>query len=262
MKKAMNRKIVLLLGLCLVLSFAMLTGCGSKKAAAAAGPTDFAFDSETGEFSFNGIGNADYYTVWVLAVDDAGKEAASYVAASQRLTGTDKIIGSVDISALAYGGYNVKLLTFLEGDADTPDPVVEAISVTGKLSTPEFKYVQDGTTATVTLGKDTLTTYNENEKFTDINVNIYDGSGSVVSTETITNADLVATQMGPFKNYSAEKAITLDEGTYQISLMAAGDGEYAEASDESEKIQLVVASGAASEGKTSGYTESNGMPGQ
>ena len=62
--------------------------------------------------------------------------------------------------------------------------------------------------------------------------------------------------MGPFMNYSCEKELTLDEGTYQISLTAMGDGKYAEASDESEKIDLVVTAGAASEGKTSGYAES------
>lgn len=64
--------------------------------------------------------------------------------------------------------------------------------------------------------------------------------------------------MGPFMNYSCEKELTLDEGTYQISLTAMGDGKYAEASDESEKIDLVVTAGAASEGKTSGYAESQG----
>lgn len=55
-------------------------------------------------------------------------------------------------------------------------------------------------------------------------------------------------------NYSCEKEISLDEGTYQISLTATGDGKYAEASDESEKLDLVVAAGTTSEGYTSGYT--------
>lgn len=85
-------------------------------------------------------------------------------------------------------------------------------------------------------------------------LNIYDADGNVVSTETITGDDLVGTQMGAFMNYSCEKEISLDEGTYQISLTAIGDGKYAEASDESEKLDLVVAAGTTSEGYTSGYT--------
>lgn len=85
-------------------------------------------------------------------------------------------------------------------------------------------------------------------------LNIYDADGNVVSTETITGDDLVGTQMGAFMNYSCEKEISLDEGTYQISLTATGDGKYAEASDESEKLDLVVAAGTTSEGYTSGYT--------
>ena len=40
--------------------------------------------------------------------------------------------------------------------------------------------------------------------------------------------------------------------------IAERDGKYAAASDESEKIDLVVAAGAASEGKTSGYVASEG----
>ena len=138
------------------------------------------------------------------------------------------------------------------------EPSVVEFGLSGKLTAPEFMYTQEGTTVKVTLFADTLTLYNESEKFTDLSVNVYDTEGNIASTETITKDDLVGTQMGPFMNYSCEKELTLDEGTYQISLTALGDGKYAEASDESEKIDLVVTAGAASEGKTSGYAESQG----
>lgn len=215
------------------------------------------FDGATGDFSFTGEDGVEYYTIWVYSVDDEGNEGDSYVTASQRLTGTGEITGNVDISTLPYGEYHAKLNTFMTSGSN-PDPSVVEFGVSGKLTAPEFMYTQDGTTVKVTLFADTLTLYNESEKFTDLSVNVYDTEGNIASTETITKDDLVGTQMGPFMNYSCEKELTLDEGTYQISLTAMGDGKYAEASDESEKIDLVVTAGAASEGKTSGYAESQG----
>jgi|GEM_PF-363389 len=221
----------------------------------------FSFDSETGDFSFTGSEEVAYYTVWVYEIDADGVEAESYSAASSRLTGSGEITGNVDISTLAFGKYNVKLMTFNESGTN-PDPVVNEFSVSGKLSAPEFMYAQDGTTVTVTLYSDTLTLYNESEMFTDIDINIYDEAGTLIQTETITDADLTATQMGPFLRYSCEKGITLEAGTYQIGLTAKGDGDLASVSDESEKLSLVVADGLSSEGMTSGYiVEEGGMEG-
>ncbi len=245
----------------MVLSFAMPTlgGTGTENEATGAETTEvsntagFTFDETTGDFSFEGEDGADYYTIWVYSVDDDGNESDSYVAASQRLTGTGEITGNVDISALPYGEYHAKLNTFMTSGSN-PEPSVVDFGVSGKLTAPEFMYTQDGTTVKVTLFADTLTLYNESEKFTDLTVNVYDTDGNVVSTETITGDDLIGTQMGPFMNYSCEKDLTLEEGTYQISLTAAGDGKYAAASDESEKLDLVVVAGATSEGYTSGYT--------
>ena len=259
--KASQYAMAVLSVLLMVLSFAMPTlgGTGTENEATGAETTavsntaGFTFDEATGDFSFEGEDGVDYYTIWVYSVDDDGNESDSYVAASQRLTGTGEITGNVDISALPYGEYHAKLNTFMTSGSN-PEPSVVDFGVSGKLTAPEFMYTQDGTTVKVTLFADTLTLYNESEKFTDLTVNVYDTDGNVVSTETITGDDLVATQMGPFTNYSCEKELTLDEGTYQISLTAAGDGKYATASDESEKIDLVVAAGAASEGYTSGYT--------
>ena len=129
-----------------------------------------------------------------------------------------------------------------------------------KLSTPEFKYTQDGTSVTVTLWSDSLTTYNEKELFTDLEIQIYDENGEIVQTDTITEDDLIATAMGPMTSYSCEKEITVEAGEYKISLTAKGDGNLAEASDESEQVELIVAEGADSEGQTENYVESQGGP--
>lgn len=214
----------------------------------------FTFDSSTGAFAFTGDDTAEYYTVWVYAVNDAGEEEGEYVAASSRLSGRGEITGEVDVSALAFGTYHANLNTFAASGSN-PHPISVEFTLGGKLSVPEFKYVQDGTNVTITLFSDTLTTYNERELFADIDINIYDANGEVVQTETITDADLVESLMGPMTSYSCEKTISVKTGEYQLSLTAKGDGNLAEVSDESEKIDLVVKDGASSEGMTSGYSE-------
>lgn len=219
----------------------------------------FAFDAATGDFSFQASGSADYYTVWVYALDEDGQEGESYVAASSRLSGDGEITGNVDVSGLPFGDYHANLIEF-QSEGESSEPAVQSFVVSGKLSVPEFKYVQDGTAVTITLYSDTLTTYSERELFADIDINLYDENGESVQTETITSADLIATAMGPMTSYSCEKTITLEAGKYKISLTAKGDGTVAEASDESEQLDLVVADGAQTEGATSGYVETEGGP--
>lgn len=221
----------------------------------------FTFDETTGEFAFIGNAETDYYTIWVYALDEEGNEEGSYVAASSRLSGDGEITGTVDISSLPFGNYHANLLAF-QSDGSNAEPIIQEFSVTGKLSAPEFKYTQDGTSVKITLYSGTLTIYNEKELFTDIDINIYNEKGEVVKTETIVDTDLVASAMGPMTSYSCEKNILLDAGTYEISLVAKGDGKLAEASDESEKLELIVSDGTSTEKMTSGYVEEsahNGM---
>ena len=52
-----------------------------------------------------------------------------------------------------------------------------------------------------------------------------------------------------------DKALTLDAGTYQITLTAIGDGGSVEDSDASETLTVTVADGTTSEVMTSGYVE-------
>lgn len=219
----------------------------------------FNFDGATGDFTFTADEGVDYYTVWIFALDAEGNESGNYVAASSRLTGTGEISGNVDVSQLAFGDYHAKLNAFSE--STTNEPLTVTFTVSGKLSTPQFKYTQNGTELTITLDSTTLTTYNEKEMFGDIAINIYNENGESISTETITEADLQAQAMGPMVSYTCEKTITLEAGTYQISLTAQGDGQGAEASDESEKLNVTVIDGTTTEGQTSAYTEQQGGPG-
>lgn len=222
--------------------------------------TDFRFDETSGDFSFEGQDGISYYTVWVYTVDEEGNLGDSYVTASGRLTGTGEISGNVDVSELAYGQYQAVLNAFAESGSN-PEPEKIGFTVSGKLSTPEFMYTQDGTDVTITLFSDTLSTYNTKEMFTIIDVNIYGEDGALVKTETITKDELSVTMMGPFTNYTCEKTITLEEGNYQISVSAEGN-DVVTASDESEKLDIEVKGGATSEGSTSGYVvqEGGGMP--
>ena len=219
----------------------------------------YTFDGTTGDFLFTGSADVDYYTVWVYELDDEGNEGSNYVAASSRLTGEGEISGNVDISGLPFGNYHANLLTF-QSDGNSAKPVVQTFDVSGKLSIPEFKYTQDGTSVTVTLWSDSLTAYSEKELFTDIEIRIYDESGEIVQTETISEEDLIATAMGPMMSYSCEKEITVETGEYKISLTAKGDEDLAEASDESEQVELTVADGTESGGQTANYVESEGGP--
>ena len=233
------------------------SGTGADSSTTGENSNGFSFDGSTGDFSFTGDESAEYYTVWVYSVDAEGNESDSYVAASSRLTGTGEITGNVDVSELAFGTYHANLNTFASSGTN-PDPVSVEFTVSGKLSTPEFKIAQDGTNVTITLFSDTLTTYNEKEMFNEIGISICDESGAEVSTDTITTDDLQSSVMGPMTSYSCEKALTLDPGTYQISLTAKGDGGSIEDSDESEKLTVTVADGATSEVMTAGYVEQEG----
>lgn len=166
----------------------------------------YTFDGMTGDFTFTGSADADYYTIWVYALNEEGEEADSYVAASSRLTGDDEISETVDISGLPFGDYHADLLAF-QSDGNNSDPIVQEFIVAGKLSVPEFKYTQEGTSVTVTLYSGTMMTYNENELFGGIDINIYDENGEAVQTEKITETDLIASAMGPMTSYSCEKRL-------------------------------------------------------
>lgn len=258
MKKLLKQSFSLLLSLCMVLSFLLLAGCSKKEAAVVAQPTDFSFDTTSGQFTFTGVENSQYYTVWVNAVGEDGTEAKEYSTASSRIKGTGSLSGKVNIIGLPFGTYHAKLITFVDTETyKAPEPVVTSFDVIGKLDNPEFMAAQDGTKVTVTLSNDSLSAYNTKQKLTSWTINVYDASNTAVATETVKKEDLTMKQMGPFTTFdNAAKEFTLEEGTYTIGITADGDGKYAEASDESEILTVEVKNGATSEVKTANYPES------
>ena len=251
--------------LAMVLLLMTVTGgasSGSSQASTAAIPTDtsegFVFDDETGAFTFTGEEGVEYYTVWVYRIDSDGSRGDQYVAASSRLTGTGEIHDSVDVSTLAYGTYEAVLHAF----GSEQQEKVHTFHVTGVLSVPEFLYRQDGTDVTITLYDGSLSVYNEQELFNRMIIRVYDEAGENVMTAYAGTDDMTVTMMGPFTIYTCEKTLTLDPGTYQVSLTADGVEGIAETSQESERLPLTVAEGTHSEGQTSGYVaqDNSGMP--
>lgn len=150
-------------------------------------PTDFTFDTETGEFSFNAQDeNAGYYFVRVFQVTD-GVEASTYTATSGRINGgsTGAKSGSVDVAALGWGGYNVKLVTYTAAGTDytAPAPVVlqARYGIGGVLERPEMQVISDGNTVEVVIDLYTLNDYYLYQVLPELNIKIY-------SDEALTNA--------------------------------------------------------------------------
>lgn len=221
-------------------------------------------DTNSGSFSFQGASGVDYYCVWVYGADENGEAAGDYLAASKRLSGEGEITGSVDLSALPFGSYVAKAIPFLESGAAQVSTPTAQFSITGTLTTPEFKVSADGTEVTVSIDNNTMGTYYVSELFNQLTIRIYGPDGAEIATDTITADEVVYTAgWGPNPaSYAAEKTLTLDAGSYEIAVTADGDGNYAAPSPESERVALTVAAGETGEAATSGYVEAqSGMGG-
>ena len=109
----------------------------------AAAPTDFAFDTVTGKFTFQAQDkNIGYYFVRVYSAS-SGVEANEYTVSSKRLNGgkTGEIKGSVKLDNIGWGPYHVKLVANAAAGTgiESPDPVVlnAFYGVGGTLERPE-----------------------------------------------------------------------------------------------------------------------------
>lgn len=112
---------LLLIALCLGL-------CAAASADELKAPTDFAFDTESGKLSFvSNDENAGYYFVRIYPVVN-GTEANAYVSSSKRINAgkVGEKSGKVDVSAIGWGLYNVKLVTFTASGTDytAPAPII------------------------------------------------------------------------------------------------------------------------------------------
>ncbi|MBR6965614.1 MAG: hypothetical protein IKH81_00825 [Clostridia bacterium] len=141
----------------LILLLLLCAGLCSAAAEELTPPTDFTFDTETGEFSFtDNDTRAGYYFVRVFPVIN-GAETGEYVASSKRFTGgkPGKKSGVLKLDDMGWGEYHAKLLTYHASGTSyaDPEPVVLDVfyGVGGKLEKPEMMVVTDGNTIEVTL---------------------------------------------------------------------------------------------------------------
>ena len=128
-------------------------------------PTDFKYDTNTGEYSFTAVDDrAAYYFVRVYKVED-GIEAGEYVASSKRINGnkTGEITGTVDLSEISWGTYHVNLTTFVPAGTEYVKPDAQTITVQygvdGILERPEMMILTSGNQAEIIVDWYTLSDY-------------------------------------------------------------------------------------------------------
>lgn len=153
-----------------------------------------------------------------------------------------------------------KAIPFLESGAAQVSTPTARFSITGTLTAPEFKVSADGTSVTISIGSDTMSTYYTSELFNQLTIRVYDSTGAEIATEVLTADEVVYTPgWGPNPgSYAAEKVLALDAGSYEVAVTADGDGNVAASSPESERVTLTVTAGETAEAATSGYVEAQG----
>lgn len=178
---AMFVSAILLIGCC----FLCFAACGGtndddkKNDNVLKAPTDFTYDTETGDFSFNAQDeNAGYYFVRVFQMTN-GQEASTYTVSSSRINGgkTGKMSGKLNTSGLGWGDYHVKLITSTAAGTDykAPDPVVltARYGIGGVLEKPEMQVISDGNTVEVIIDQFTLNDYYMYQVLPKLNIKIY-----------------------------------------------------------------------------------------
>lgn len=167
-------------------------------------PTDFDYDYETGEFTFTATdSNAGYYFVRAFAVTN-GVEATTYTTSSSRIAGgkTGELSGSIDTSALGWGEYNIKLMTYKAAGTDytAPDAVVKALElgVNGVLEKPELMVITDGNTVDVIVDWYTLRDYYQYQCLPMLEIKFCSDEAmtTVVKTDTVNLHDCLSTWDG------------------------------------------------------------------
>ena len=156
-----------LLAIAALIAFAITLCAGTALAEGrtAAIPTEFTFDTQTGEFSFTANDESiGYYFVRIYSVS-SGEEAGEYTVSSRRLNGgkTGTISGKVSLDNIGWGPYHVKLVSFAASGTDvgSPDAVIlnAFYGVGGTLERPEAMTIYSGNTAQVVIDWWTLCDY-------------------------------------------------------------------------------------------------------
>ena len=197
----MKKKLFGILLLAAMLLVCLATAAFAEEKTLLTPPTDFVFNTETGEFTFTTTDdNAGYYFVRVYPVI-GGEEASEYVASSRRINagklGEKK--GKVDVSTIGWGTYHVKLITFAASGTNyqAPDPVIinAYYGVGGVLEKPELMVITDGNTAEFIVDWYSISDYYEYQFMPNVTFNVYSDEActALVMTDTVDLNDLRAT---------------------------------------------------------------------
>lgn len=142
-------------------------------------PTDFEMDPVTGEYSFQGTDpDAAYYIIRIYPVTD-GRELVDYTASSSRINGkgTGLYTGVVDLPAMGWGSFRVKLITYSAAGSQftNPDPVSFMVEygVGLTLERPEMLAMSSGNQVELVVDWATLSDYYDYEYLPEMKFSFY-----------------------------------------------------------------------------------------
>lgn len=143
-------------------------------------PTDFVFDPNTGEYSFQMTDERmGYYFIRIYHVDEEGNETGEYVISSKRIKGgsTGEATGTLDVSAMPWGGYHINLVSFAPAGTDYSSPAAVTLKAhygIGKmLERPEMLVLASGNQAELIVDWYSLTDYLYYEYLPDMKFTFY-----------------------------------------------------------------------------------------
>lgn len=233
-------------------------------------PTNFTFNEETGEFSFDGVENAGYYYVRIFGYNEVQDvDDNIYISTSKRLEGgKGKKTGTVDVASLVCGAYRVKCQVFAPSGTDfvAPDPVMKVIYKQQgvKLITPQFKLTSEGNKLTINADEYVFASYIKYQQFPCLKYVVKDSNGNVVQEIAHLKSDLVydlnlTTMMNLYAfTDSATKSVNLTPGTYTVQAIATTptkDSKYISDADLSEVVSITLTATSKAEAKTSKFDE-------
>lgn len=189
MKKNILTLAALTLGVCLLLS-----ACGdgdvtvtptplptetAQAETVLAAPTDFDFDPNTGEYSFEAADeNMGYYFIRFYKLED-GRETGEYVVSSNRINGgkAGTFTGTIDLSEISWGAYHVNLTSFAPAGSGytSPDPIVLTVQygVGVPLERPEMLVMASGNQVELVVDWWTLCDYHFRQYLPDMKFTFY-----------------------------------------------------------------------------------------
>ena len=236
-------------------------------------PTNFTFNTETGDFSFTATDkNAGYYFVRCFAVTN-GTEANTYTVSSSRIAGgsTGEKTGNVDVSGFGWGDYNIKLVTFAAAGSGYGAPETQVLKaqygVGGVLEKPEMLAMTEGNQVELVIDWYTINDYYMYQFLPTVTFNFYSDEAltTVVKTDTVDLHDLLATidvhpaggYIWGYSNDSLHKPLgdkgylndiytyTLDAGTYWVTATANTTSSAFSASKPSDAVKITLTGDAA-----------------